>query len=449
MNFKLTTVEKPKFVTGLCCLNCGEFYEFEKMERERGTTVVNLCYNACLGPLAVEIDYDAVAKILTPEEVTRRPETFWRLRELLPVNEIKIPDRPYTPLVRSKNIGEKMGIELFFKLDLAAENPTRSFKDRPATIAFNRALELGHFEKVFVASTGNLAISTAYFARENNLSCRVYIPRTLGDLKKKAIREQLGSDSEILELDSNFDECLVRAVEDCRKINEEARIAGRSEVCFIPNNSTRPFYKEGSKTSGSEIALQIQKEIEPEKTINIFYPIGTAALLCGAHKGIGELKKLGLFVNPHRIFGVQPDTCNPVVTAWNEVKKGKKQEEVEIPILKKVETIAKSIAIGNPGSGREALRVFIESNGGAIGVREEDLFDAELELIREENLFPQFVGGTVLAGIRKALQDGEIKKGEVVIANLTGFGERIRDDILMVSKKYRREDETKNLLGRI
>ena len=449
MESKLLPTEKPKFALGLRCLNCGEFYSFEKMKKERETTVVNLCFDGCLGPLGVEIDYDAVAKILTPEEVARRPETFWRLRELLPVNELKIPDRKYTPLVRSKKIGAKLGVELFFKLDLAAENPTRSFKDRPATIAFNRALELGHFEKVFVASTGNLAISTAHFARENNLFCRVYIPKSLGDFKKNAIREQLGADGELVELDTNFDECLVRAVEDCRNENEKAKLAGRPEICFVPNNSTRPFYKEGSKTSGSEIALQIQKEVAPEKTINIFYPIGTAALLCGAHKGIGELKKLGLFANPHRIFGVQPDTCDPVVAAWDAVKKGEKWEEVEIPILKKVETIAKSIAIGNPGSGREALAVFAESGGGAIGVREEDLFDAELELIRDENLFPQFVGGTVLAGIRKALERGEIKKGDVVVANLTGFGERIRDDILEVSKRFGREDETKNLLAKV
>ena len=446
MNVKLTTAEKPTFAVGLRCLNCGEKYSFEQMKKERGTTVVNLCYNGCLGPLEIECDYKAIAKILTPQEVAARPETFWRLRELQPVSEIKIPDRPYTPLVRSQKIGEKLDIELFFKLDLAPENPTRSFKDRPATLAFNHALELNHFEKVFVASTGNLAISTAYFAKMNGLSCHVYIPRSLGDCKKNAIFEQLGKNSKILELDANFDECLVRSVSDCQKINENARLAGKPERCFVPNNTTRPFYKEGSKTSGSEIALQISKKIEPDHEVNIFYPIGTAALLCGAHKGISELKKLGLFKNSHRIFGVQPDTCNPVVTAWNEVKNGKKLDEVEIQPLKKFETIAKSIAIGNPGSGKEALKVFTESGGGAIGVREEDLFDAELELIREENLFPQFVGGTVLAGIRKALETGELKKGAIVVANLTGFGERIRDDILAVAKKYNREEETKKLL---
>ena len=216
----------------------------------------------------------------------------------------------------------------------------------------------------------------------------------------------------------------------------------------MPNNTTRPFYKEGSQTSGSEIALQISKEIEPNREVHIFYPIGTAALLCGADKGINELKKLELFENPHRIFGVQPDTCSPVVTAWEEIKNGKKLEDVEIQPLKKFETIAKSIAIGNPGSGKEALKVFAKSGGGAIGVDEEDIFDAELELIREENLFPQFVGGTVLAGIRKALATGEIEKGAVVVANLTGFGERIRDDIFAVAEKYGRETETTKLLGK-
>ncbi|MFH1546626.1 MAG: pyridoxal-phosphate dependent enzyme [Patescibacteria group bacterium] len=447
MDAKLTTAEKPKFAIGLRCLNCGEKYSFKQLKEERGTTVVNLCYNGCLGPLEIEFDYETIAKILTPQEVAARPETFWRLRELQPVNEIKIIDRPYTPLVRSRKIGKELGIELFFKLDLAKANPTRSFKDRPATLAFNRALELGHFERVFVASTGNLAVATAYLARTNDLPCRVYIPRSLGECKKNAIREQLGEDSEILELDANFDECLVRSVSDCQKINETARLAGQPERCFVPNNTTRTFYKEGSKTSGSEIALQIAKEIEPDREINIFYPIGTAALLCGANKGINELKKLKLFENPHRIFGVQPDTCSPVVTAWEEVKRGKKLEEVEIRPLKKFETIAKSIAIGNPGSGKEALAVFAECGGGAIGVREEDIFDAELELIREENLFPQFVGGTVLAGIQKALATGEIEKGAVVVANLTGFGERIRDDIFAVAEKYGREAETKKLLG--
>ncbi len=443
------TTEKPTYATGLTCLACGEQYSFEQIKAEQGTTMVNICYNACMGPLDLTYDYDAVKKILTPTEIASRPETFWRLRELLPVGEIKIPDRPYTPLVKAKRLGAELGIELYFKLDLDEINPTCSFKDRPVTLAFNKAIEQG-YDTVYVASTGNLAISTARFARENQIKAKIYIPASLGDVKKNAIREQMGNDAELLELDQSYDDCNVQSMHDCQQENEKAVLAGKSRHCFVPNNSFRPYYKEGSKTSGWEIAFQIAKEITPDREINIVYPVGSGALLCAANKGIEELKKLGLWQNPHRMWATQAANVAPVVNAWTQHQAGKAIKDVRIePVLNPQEkTVARSIAIGQPGSGYQTLEVLKKSSGGGWTVSERELFEATLELIEKENFFPQFVGGTVLAGIRKGVESGELARNSVVVANLTGLGRgRIEDDLIKTAEQFGKSDTVKSLLS--
>src|SRR3989338_2313306 len=178
--FDNTTTEVG-YVTHLECLSCGEKYPLERLMREQGTVLVNICYDVCMGPLDVKYDYDALREILTADEVKSRLDNFWKLKELLPVNEILVAkDRRFTPIVKSKVIGPELDIELYFKLDSDNENPTRSFKDRPVATAINAALE-SRYDAVYVASTGNLAIATAYLAREVGINCRVYIPKTLGE----------------------------------------------------------------------------------------------------------------------------------------------------------------------------------------------------------------------------------------------------------------------------
>ena len=310
-----STKTKLGYVTHLECLSCGEIYTLERLKKDQGTTLVNVCYDVCFGPLDIKYDYDKIKEILTEEELNSRLDNFWKLKELLPIDEIKVSsDRPFTPLVESKIIGKELGIRLFLKLDCTETLPTKSFKDRPVTLAFNKALESG-YNTVYVASTGNLAISSAYFAKETGIKPYIYVPKSLGKIKKDAIRQYLPNPEDLIELDLSYDDCNIKAMNDCDKANEESAKSIGRKLNFVPNNSFRPYYKEGSKTSGSEIALQLKKFVDKDATINIFYPLGSGALFCSAYKGINELKELGLFCNPIRMWGVQPELCSPIIDA--------------------------------------------------------------------------------------------------------------------------------------
>lgn len=429
------TTEKLGYVTHLECLSCGEIYSLERLKKEQGTILVNVCYDVCFGPLDIKYDYEKIKKILTEEELNKRPDTFWKLKELLPIDEIKVSkNQPFTPLFESKAIGKELGIRLFLKLDSAEALPTRSFKDRPVTLAFNKAIEAG-YNTVYVASTGNLAVSSAYFSEEANIKPHVYVPKSLGQVKKDAIKRYLPNG--LIELDLSYDDCNIKAMNDCEKANEEEIKETGKKTSFVPNNSFRPYYKEGSKTSGIETALQLKKLIDNE-TVNIFYPLGSGALFCSAYKGINELKDLGLFSNEVKMFGVQPETCSPIIDAIGK-------EDI-LPI-KNPQTIAKSIAIGKPGSGHQALDVLKQSNGDGFKVSEQETVKAVIDLYFKEGIFAQFVGGVTIAGIIKAAKLGIFNKDDVIVANITGTGKgRIEDDLLKSSKEFGLEEEAKKLL---
>lgn len=435
------TKVKLGYVTHLECLSCGEIYTLDRLKKEQGTILVNVCYDICFGPLDVKYDYDKIKEILTEEELNKRPDSFWKLKELLPIDEIKVSaKRPFTPLVESKVIGKELGIRLFLKLDNDKVLPTRSFKDRPVTLAFNKALESG-YDTVYVASTGNLAISSAYFAKETGIKPHVYIPKSLGKVKKDAIKKYLPNPNDLKELDLSYDDCNIQAMNDCDKANEESTNPIGKKVNFVPNNSFRPYYKEGSKTSGIETALQLKKLIDEYRTVNIFYPLGSGALFCSAYKGINELKKLDLFRNPIKMWGVQAEQCSPIIDAIGK-------EDI-IPI-KNPKTIAKSIAIGKPGSGHQTLNIIKESDGGSFKVSEKEIVKATIDLYFKEGIFAQFVGGVTIAGIIKAAKSGIFKENDVVVANLTGTGiGRIEDDLLASSKEFGLEEDAKKLLEEV
>ncbi len=441
----MASVDKTKTKLGLVkhlkCLSCGEIYTLERLKKEQGTILVNVCYDVCFGPLDIKYDYDKIKTILTEEELDKRPDTFWKLKELLPIDEIKVSaDRPFTPLVESKVIGKELGIKLYLKLDSDEVLPTRSFKDRPVTLAFNKALESG-YNAVYVASTGNLAVSSAYFAKETGIKPYVYIPKSLGKIKKDAIRKYLPNPDDLKELDLSYDDCNIKAMNDCDKVNEKSMKDTGKKVNFVPNNSFRPYYKEGSKTSGIETALQLKKLIDKEKTVNIFYPLGSGALFCSAYKGINELKELGLFHNTIKMWGSQSEKCSPIIDSIGK-------EDI-LPI-KNPKTIAKSIAIGKPGSGHQAIDIIKESKGGGFKVTEKDIVRATIDLYLKEGIFAQFVGGVTIAGIIKAAKLGIFKEDDIVVANITGTGiGRIEDDLLEAAKEHGFEEDAKKLLKNI
>lgn len=426
------------YVSHLECLNCGEKYGLEKLKEEQGTIMVNVCYDGCMGPLDVRYDYEKIKNIITKTELDKRPDNFWKLKELLPLNEVKITkEMPFTPLFKSKRIGQELGIDLYFKLDTETAF-TKSFKDRPVAMAFNRALESG-YTAAYVASTGNLAIATAYFAKEYNLKCRVYVPKSLGEVKKNAIRKYLPDKADLIEHNGSYDEANVIAMRDCERENEEELKKTGRRTTFVPNNSFRPYYKEGSKTSGTEIALKL-RDIKDDE-INIVYPLGSGALFCSAHKGITELKILNLFDKKVKMHGVQPENCSPIIDAI---------ETEEIIPLKNPNTLAKSIAIGNPGSGYQALDIIKNNGGRGWKVGEKEIFKAVLDLYFKEGIFSQFVGGAALAGVVKGIKEGDLKSGNVVVVNITGTGrDRIEDDLQEYGKVFGFEDEAAKILAEI
>jgi len=228
-------------------------------------------------------------------------------------------------------------------------------------------------------------------------------------------------------------------MEDCQKANEQELSRTGRVRSFVPNNSFRPYYKEGSKTSGTEIAFQIKAKLGGEEKLHLIYPLGSGALFCSAHKGIKELASLGLFDNPVRMWGAQSEVCAPIIDA---IPSG------SITPVRKPQTIAKSIAIGNPGSGYQTLDVMKESGGGGWKVSEKEIFQNVLDLYFTEGIFAQFVAGVTLAGVRKGVACGDIKEGDVVVANITGTGKgRIEDDVLEYAQRFGLEEQAKEMIA--
>ncbi|MCA9773256.1 MAG: pyridoxal-phosphate dependent enzyme [Myxococcales bacterium] len=451
-------IRKLGFATYLQCLACGEKYPFEQLIEEQGSVLVNLCYNVCMGPLDVRYDYEAIAERLRPGDIARRPDTYWKLAELLPANrQIVAVERPFTPLVRADKLSAELGVELYLKLDCHEVHPTRSFKDRPVAMAFNVAVEAG-YKDVYVASTGNLAIASAHLAAKTGIHPLVYIPETLGDQKKNAIRQYMEHpERDLYCLPVSYDDTNVKAMQDCAEANDRAGREGRPKIGFVPNNSFRPFYKEGSKTNGFETAFQLDPVVEPGRRVHIIYPLGSGALLCCAHKGIEELRRLGLFEGHPVMWGAQPETVAPIIRTWERIA-GRKAggetykeilptEEIE-PVLEPQEkTIAKSIAIGKPGSGYEVLDIFEASGGGGWTATEEEIFDATMELYEKEGIYSQFVGGVTLCGVRKGVERGDLKPGDLVVANITGSAkDRVEDDMRAAAACFGRTERFERVL---
>ena len=456
-------------VSGMECLcgNCGISYTLEELRDQAGTVYLNGTPD-CLygGPLDIRYDMDRVAEILTPDEVKRRyfeRPNFWLLKELLPVNDIMVdPCRPFTPLLKSTVIGPSLGIDLYLKLD--TYNPTGSFKDRPTTMAFNKALEDGGYNEVYVASTGNLAISTAYFASQNGIACKVFVPKVLSERKKSVIRHYLdiatpiSGTNELIDFEGNYDGANMYSLQLANEINDKALAEHGKRSTFIPNSIFRAYYKEGSKSSGTESMLQLLHgyNLSPDRDVKIIYPGGSGALACSSMKGIRELKQLGIFNNPVSLFMAQPENCAPIVNAIHQAQELSQsqpyqdiRDDVRVQPVKVMEdtTLATSIAIGDPGSGYQTVDVAIESNGGGFKISEQEIFERVLELQAKENVFAQFVGGVTLAATYHGRESGAFKENDVVVVNITGTGrQRIEDDLRKHGTIYHLEKEVETVL---
>ena len=376
------------FVTGLQCRECGRDYPIEPL---------NVC-DFCFGPLEVTYDYDAIARVISRERIGNGPLTIWRYQDLLPVDGENAVDihAGFTPLIKAKNLGRILGLDnLYMKND--SVNPSYSFKDRVVSVAATKALEFG-FDTLSCASTGNLACAVAAHAARAGMRAVVFIP---ADLEHGKVVGTAIYSPTVVAVKGGYDE--VNRL--CSEIADDYPWA------FV-NINMRPYYTEGSKTLGYEVAEQLGWRF-PDHAI---VPVASGALLTKIWKGFSEMVSVGLMQGPvtTRMYAVQAQGCSPIVEAFNS-------KEVHIKPVRP-NTIAKSLAIGNPADGVYALRTLRQSKGGASSVPEEEVVGGMKLLAETEGIFSETAGGVVVAGLRALVEQGAIRRDELTVAFITGNG---------------------------
>jgi threonine synthase len=376
------------YVKGLKCRICGNAYP---------VAPVAIC-EECFGPVEVDYDYAAIKDTLTREKIASRDKTMWRYRELLPLEGAPTVglQSGCTPLVRADRLAKRLGVrELFIKND-AVSHPTLSFKDRVVAVALSKAREFG-FESVGCASTGNLANSVAANAAAAGFPAYILIPDNLE--KSKVLGTQIYG-ANLIPVRGHYD--------DVNRLCSE--IAGRYPIAFV-NVNLRPFYGEGSKTFGYEIAEQLGWQT-PDVVV---VPMAGGSLITKIYKGFNELAQLGFIDAPKtRFYGAQATGCNPIAAA---VKSGVRDIR---PV--KPNTVAKSLAIGNPADGYFATGVITETGGWSEDVSDAEIVAAMQLLAETEGIFAETAGGTTLAVTKKLIAQGRITPNDRIVVAITGNG---------------------------
>jgi threonine synthase len=375
------------FTKALRCRECGKEYPLE----------AKYVCEFCFGPLEVAYNYDKIKKAVSREKIAKRSASMWRYKEFLPANgddPVSIQEG-WTPLVRAHNLGKALGLkELWIKNDCA--NPTHSFKDRVVSVAVTKAVELG-FKTVACASTGNLANAVSAYGARAGMERYVFIPANLevGKVVASNIYEP-----NLIKVEGNYDEV--------NRLCSE--IAGKYPWAFV-NINVRPYYAEGSKTLGFEVAEQLGWKA-PD---HVVVPMASGSLLTKVHKAFNELAKTGLIDEPKtRVSGAQADGCSPISTAFLE------GSDTFRPV--KPNTIAKSLAIGNPADGYYALQVIKSTGGAAEKVSDHEVVEGMKLLAATEGIFAETAGGVTIACLKKLVESGKIHANEVTVAYITGTG---------------------------
>ncbi|MGC1309008.1 MAG: threonine synthase [Phormidesmis sp.] len=375
--------------TALQCKECGEQY---------GLGAKHVCEDVCFGPLEVAYDYEAIRRQVSREIIEAGPHSIWRYKAFLPVETDKPIDvgTGMTPLVKANRLARQLGLKNLYIKNDAVNMPTLSFKDRVVSVALTRAQELG-FTTVSCASTGNLANSTAAIAAHAGLECCVFIP---ADLEAGKILGTLIYDPTLMAVKGNYDQVN-------RLCSEVANTHGWGFV----NINLRPYYSEGSKTLGFEVAEQLGWEL-PD---HVVAPCASGSLFTKIHKGFNEFVKTGLVADkPVRFSGAQAEGCSPISQAFKEGR------DFITPV--KPNTIAKSIAIGNPADGMYALEVARKTNGNIEDVTDAEIIAGMKLLAETEGIFTETAGGTTIAVLKKLVEAGKIDPEEKTVAFITGNG---------------------------
>ena len=380
---------------GLRCRECGA---------ETPIAPLHVC-ETCFGPLEVQYDYDAIRRVLTREVIERRPRNLWRYRELLPIEgEPQIGlHSGFTPLVRADRLASVFGVKELWIKDDSVNHPTFSYKDRVVSVAISKAIEFG-FDTVSCASTGNLANSVSAHAARAGLNCFIFIP---DDLELGKVIGSTIYGPRAIAIRGNYD--------DVNRLCSE--IADKYGWAFV-NINVRPYYTEGAKTYGFEVAEQLGWRL-PQ---HIIVPVAGGTILPKVAKAFRELRDLGLVEGDFKIYGAQAGGCAPVVQALH------KHTDLISPV--KPATIAKSIAIGNPADGYYVLKAVRESGGWGESVTDEEIVDAIQLLARTEGIFTEPAGGTTVAVTRKLVAQGRIPQDESIVICVTGNGYKTLEAVI-------------------
>lgn len=379
----------------LKCKECGAEYE---------PKAIHVC-EFCFGPLEVSYNYEVLRQQVSRATIEAGPNSIWRYRPLLPVATDNVIDvgTGMTPLLKANRLARRLGIKNLYIKNDAVNMPTLSFKDRVVSVALSRARELG-FTTVSCASTGNLANSTAAIAARAGLDCCVFIP---SDLESGKVLGTLIYSPTLMAVHGNYDQ-----------VNRLCSEVANSYGWGFVNINLRPYYSEGSKTLGYEVAEQLGWQL-PD---HIVAPLASGSLFTKIYKGFQEFIKLGLVDDKAvRFSGAQADGCSPIAQAFRE------NRDFITPV--KPNTVAKSIAIGNPADGVYALDIAHQTNGNIESVSDPEIIEGIKLLAETEGIFTETAGGTTVAVLKKLVEAGKIDPDETTVVYITGNGLKTQEAI--------------------
>ncbi len=388
--------EQNVYFKGLKCRECAKSFPAD---------VLYVC-DECFGPLEVDYDYDAIGKVLSRNTIESRQPNMWRYRELLPIaGSVTVGEHVgYTPLVKADRLAEALGVrEVWVKND-TVNYPTLSFKDRVVSVALSRAREFG-FTTVGCASTGNLANSVAANAASAGLKAYVLIPSDL------EIGKVLGSfvfGATVVGINGTYDNVN-------RLVSE---VAGQHGWAMV-NVNMRPYYAEGSKTMGFEIAEQLGWQL-PDAVVS---PMAGGSLICKIDKAFKELVKLGLVEEKtSAIYGAQAKGCNPIIDMV-------KSESDWIKPVRTPDTIVKSLAIGDPADGIYAAATMRNTGGWGEDPTDEETVAGIRLLAETTGIFAETAGGVTVAATKRLVNSGKLDADSSVVLCITGNGLKTKEAI--------------------
>lgn len=384
------------------------FLECRECKMQYETSFKYVC-DECFGPLDVRYNFPSISK----DTFAGREQTYWRYFEMLPIeNKSNIVNigAGMTPLIKAERLGEVLGLKnLYIKND--SVNPTFSFKDRPAGVAVSKAGELG-IESVGCASTGNLASATAAHAAKAGVDCHVFAP---ADIETAKIAQALAYGANYIPVIGTYDDA-----------NRLAANIGERKRIGIVNINLRSYYVEGSKTLAYEVAEQLDWKVPDHLVV----PVGSGAMLNAICKGFEELQQVSLTgdVAGMHINAAQPRGCAPIVDAFNS-------NSTHVTPVEQPDTIAKSLAIGDPGDGRYVLKRLRQYEGVAVESGDAEILEGIMLLARTEGIFTEPAGGVAVAALQKMVRQHEIDADQTVVCYVTGNGLKATETIMRVLKR--------------